>query len=91
LPEAYLPTPAVLRIREAARERREIREQLTQQQNQIRSMLDQHGIEIPFNGRSLWTAKGLDWLKDEAKFHDERDDLLKARVLQLGPSRSART
>lgn len=82
LPEAYLPLPSVLKVREVARERREVGEQLTQQKNQIRSMLDQHGIEIPFTGRSLWTAKGLEWLK-EPKFNDERDPLLKARVIQL--------
>jgi len=82
LPEAYLPTPTVLEVREVARERREVGEQLTQHKNQIRSMLDKHGIDIPFQGRSLWTAKGLEWLK-EPKFHDNRDNLLKARVIQL--------
>jgi transposase len=53
LPEAYLPTPTVLEVREVARERREVGEQLTQHKNQIRSMLDKHGIDIPFQGRSL--------------------------------------
>lgn len=82
LPEAYLPTPAVLKVREVARERREVGEELTRWKNQIRSMLDQHGVEIPFQGRSLWTDDGLTWLK-EPRFGDERDELLKARVLQL--------
>jgi transposase len=59
LPEAYLPTPAVLRIREVARERREVGEQLTQQKNQIRSMVDTHGIDIPFQGE--WESESAEY------------------------------
>lgn len=82
LPEAYLPTPSVMRIREIARERREIGEELSRWKTRIRSMLDKHGIQIPFTGKSLWTPKGIEWLKQPI-FDDERDDVLQARVLQL--------
>lgn len=82
LPEAYLPTRSLLRVREIARERRRIGQEMTRAKTRIRSQLDKHGIEIPFQGRALWTQKGFAWLK-EARFEDERDKLLGARVLQV--------
>lgn len=83
LPTAYLPTPDVMELREVARERREVGEELTRWKNRIRSLLDKHGIKPPYSGASLWTEKGLTWLKDEAPVEGPRAQLLEARVLQL--------
>jgi transposase len=83
LPEAYLPPPDVLQLREIARERREIGQELTRWKNRIRSLLDKHGVSAPYSGTSLWTQDGLTWLKDDAPFEAERAQLLQARVLQL--------
>lgn len=82
LPSAYLPTRELLRVRDIARDRREVGEEMTRWKTRLRSQLDTHGIEIPFTGQSLWTRKGIAWLK-EPKFNDDRDRLLRQRVLHI--------
>lgn len=81
-PEAYLPPPEVLEVRDIARDRREVGEELGRWKKRIQSMLDTHGTRPPEPINTLWTQQGQAWLKHEC-FTGTRSRLLAQRVRQI--------
>lgn len=79
-PLAFHPDPELFRARDVIRRRMDKGQAATRLKNQIRSVLDRYGVEIPSGG--LWTNDGMAWLK-EPKFGDERDTLLREQVEEL--------
>ena len=63
VPPAHVPSIEVRQWRELIEFRRRLVDRRTRCKNQIRSLLRSHGIEAP---RSLWSRKGLAWLKELA-------------------------
>lgn len=81
-PEAYLPPPEVLEVRDIARDRREVGEELGRWKKRVQSMLDAHGTRPPESIHSLWTQDGRTWLKTQC-FEGTRSRLLAQRVRQI--------
>ena len=61
LPEAYVVSRGVRRIRELCRERKKVVEERTKWKNRIRSIIEKEGIEVGV--KNLWTRRGEVWLK----------------------------
>lgn len=83
LPEAYVPSPAVLRIRDLVRAAIGVGQELTQTKNRVHALLVRSGLRPQYKKSTLFVSeRGRRWLRD-LRFGDHRDAVLEALLVQL--------
>jgi transposase len=89
-PRAYVPTPALLRMRSVLRARIDLGVEGTRAENRIHALLDGNGVKAPYSKKKLFEAKGLAWLK-RPRWNDERDTIIPTLVMQLESTEERRS
>jgi transposase len=81
-PEVHIPDPSVLEARELIRARKEGVEQATQAKQRLGSYLRREGIQPPFDGKTLYSEKGREWLRDQ-ELDPKTRSLMEAHLAQI--------
>lgn len=64
-PDVYVPAPDVLEARELVRARKDVVEQCTKAKQRLGAYLRREGLQVPFEGKTLYSAKGRAWLRGQ--------------------------
>lgn len=81
-PDVYVPDPEVLEARELVRARKDVVEQSTKAKQRLGAYLRREGIRPPFGSETLYSRKGLDWLRDQ-DVSPGRGALMEAFISQI--------
>lgn len=81
-PEVYVPDPDVLEARELVRARKDVVEQATKAKQRLGAYLRREGIRAPFGSETLYSSKGLDWLREQ-DVDPGRGALMEAFICQI--------
>lgn len=81
-PQVYVPDPDVLEARELIRARKDVVEQATKAKQRLGAYLRREGIQAPFGSETLYSQKGLDWLRGQ-DVDPGRGALMEAFICQI--------
>jgi len=84
LPEAHIPSPEILRIRDLVRAAIDVGRELTRTKNRVHALLTRSGLRPEYRtARALFASeKRRRWLRS-LRFGDHRDAVLQALLVQL--------
>lgn len=81
-PDVYVPAPDILEARELVRARKDVVEQAATAKQRLGSYLRREGIRPPYTGKTLYSQKGLAWLRDQ-EMDAGRAALMEAYIAQI--------
>jgi transposase len=81
-PEVLIPDPSVLEARELIRARKDGVEQATQARQRLGSYLRREGIQPPFEGKTVYSENGHEWLR-ERELDPRSRSLVEAHLAQI--------